>query len=211
MYNIYKITNATNGKLYIGQTKRNALARFNDHKFSSRKRHASLLHADMAAIGIENFSLQIIESCEECDADAREKYWIEFYESTNPEKGYNKAKGGRGNPGMEVSEETRAKLRASNKGFTPEAREKIRLKAIGRKLNDEHAEAVRMNGFRIAKKVQQYSRDMELLNEFPSIIEASRATRTDRRTIQRQLNKEYAMNGSARSNCNIKFYWKYKE
>jgi len=154
--------------------------------------------------------LEIVEICDESKWQEREQYWISFYDTTNIEKGYNKAKGGRGNPGLPVSEETRQKIREKNKGFTPEAREIIRLKAIGRPLSESHANLARSNGMKIAKAILQYSTSGELLNEFPSIIEASRSTNTDRRTIQRQLSGESKLDGSLKSSSNVKFIWKRK-
>ena len=210
MYNIYKLTSKTSGKMYVGQTKRNVSFRLAEHKFNASNRPHCELHGTILENGIEDISIEIIEICEDAVADIREQYWISFYDSANPEVGFNRAKGGRGNPGMPVSEETRQKIREKNKGFTPEAREIIRLKAIGRKLSDSHAEVARLNGMKIAKAILQYSVSGELLNEFPSIIEASRATNTDRRTIQRQLSGEYAMNGSGRSTSNLKFIWRRK-
>jgi len=211
MYNIYKLTSKTENKIYIGQTGRSISTRLNEHKFSATKNPKSELHFAIIRNGINDFSIEILEQCDKSISDDREQFWISEFDSTNIEKGYNKAKGGRGNPGLPVSRETREKLRLANKGFTPESREIIRQKQIGRKLSEEVAQLNRERGFRIAKIVQQYSIEGDFINEFPSIIEASRTTLTDRRTIQRQLSGEYAMNGSGRSMANIKFIWKLKE
>jgi len=210
MYNIYKLTSKTENKIYIGQTGRSISTRLNEHKFSANKNPKSELHFAIIRNGINDFSIEIIEQCDKSISDDREQFWVNEFDSTNQEKGYNKAKGGMGNPGMPVSRETREKLRLANKGFTQEAREKIRQKQIGRKLSEENAQLNRERGMKFSKIVQQYSVEGDLINEFPSIIEASRATFTDRRTIQRQLNNEYSMNGSKRSKCNIKFIWKLK-
>jgi group I intron endonuclease len=211
MYNIYKLTNELDGKSYIGQTKRNINSRMAEHKFSANKRQQSKVHAAIFEFGINQFSIRVLETCEDGLENQREQYWVSFYDTTNHDKGYNVAKGGRGNPGLEVSKETREKLRILNKGFTAEAREIIRLKQIGRKLSESHAEIARSNGLRQSRSILQYSINGELLNEFPSIIEASRSTGADRRTIQRQLKGESKLDGSNRSTANIKFIWKLKE
>ena len=211
MYNIYKLTNIIDGKSYIGQTKRSVASRLAEHKFSSKKRQISALHAAINNFGINSFSIQVLETCPDEDCDVREQYWIDRLNSNNPEFGYNVAKGGKGNPGLEVSESTREKLRLRNKGFSKEAREAKVKASTGVKVSDKVAMLNRERGLKISKQVLQYSVDGDLINEFPSIIEASRATNTDRRTIQRQMNGEYAMNGTGRSTSNIKFIWRLKE
>ena len=210
MYNIYKLTSKSEGKSYIGQTGRNILTRLIEHRSTANKKPFSELHHAINRNGIIDFILETLEECDKSIANEREQYWISFYDTTNIEKGYNKAKGGRGNPGLPVSEETRQKIREKNKGFTPESREIIRLKAIGRPLSESHANLARSNGMKIAKAILQYSISGELLNEFPSIIEASRSTNTDRRTIQRQLSGESKLDGSLKSSSNVKFIWKRK-
>lgn len=44
--------------------------------------------------GEESFSYEIIEHCNIEDIDAREKYWISHFDSTNDKKGYNIEEGG---------------------------------------------------------------------------------------------------------------------
>ena len=210
MYNIYKLTSKSENKSYIGQTSRNILTRFIEHKSTATKKPFSELHHAINRNGMIDFTLETLEECEKDVADQREQYWISFYETTNIEKGYNKAKGGRGNPGLPVSAETREKIRLRNKGFSKEAREAKSIAATGTPVSDSVAKLNRERGMKVAKAILQYSVSGELLNEFPSIIEASRATNTDRRTIQRQLSGEYAMNGSGRSTSNLKFIWKRK-
>lgn len=48
--------------------------------------------------GIKNFDFSIIEECNREDLNEREKYWIAYYDSTNPEKGYNILEGGNDAP-----------------------------------------------------------------------------------------------------------------
>ena len=61
-----------------------------------------------------------------------------------------------------------------------------------------------------AKSICQYDKEGNLIAEFPSIIEASRSTKSDRRSIQRQLqNLVDPSNGRAWNNA--KYIWKYKE
>nr|DAH16412.1 MAG TPA: intron associated endonuclease [Caudoviricetes sp.] len=88
---IYKITNKTNGKIYIGQSV-NSLIRFAGHKSNAKKPHRnSAIDKAIDKYGIENFELKVIEITE--DYNAREKFWIKFYNSLVP-YGYNIMDGG---------------------------------------------------------------------------------------------------------------------
>lgn len=95
---IYKITNNLNSKVYIGQS-RNIAIRWEAHKTKARSLQATkgnnmYITNAMRKDGIENFTKETIETCSIADLDDREKYWIEFYDSTNRDKGYNQLKGG---------------------------------------------------------------------------------------------------------------------
>ena len=196
MIRIYKITDRTNNKIYIGQTKRDIYKRFGDHlsrvngsKINDRR---CSLYIAMNNHGRENFYIELIEELEDDIklGDAKEKYWISFYDSTNPDKGYNIDTGGH-----VISEACR--------------KAKIALQ-IGKPVSERVAKLNRERGIKQAKPVCQYSKDGILLNVFPSIIEASRSTKCDRRTIQRQLKGESNL-GTARSFSNLKYIWRYKE
>lgn len=96
---IYKITNQINNKVYIGQST-NIENRWNQHiyaasndQFYNHKR--SLLYPAIRKCGINNFIFEIIEECDISKLDERESYWIEYYDSTNKEKGYNLLSGGK--------------------------------------------------------------------------------------------------------------------
>lgn len=197
-YRIYKITNNINGKIYVGQTKREIFKRFVDHVRHATKstRPNDLncrLYIAMREFGPENFSISLLEEFEDTryQADKKEIEWIAKLDSCNPEIGYNVDEGGH-----KISEKCR------------EARRK---QLLGSKLVGKQLEIVRENGMKIAKAVCQYDvRTGELIGEYPSIIGASRTTGCDRRTIQRQLSGE-SNTGSAHSLGNLKYIWKYKE
>lgn len=102
---IYKITNLVNQKIYIGKSV-NIYERFEQHKLDStrseelwqaNKRHEQTpLHKAMRKYGINNFTLEIIEECEKEQLNKREIYWINYYNSTNCNIGYNLTEGGDG-------------------------------------------------------------------------------------------------------------------
>ena len=198
--NIYKITDLTNNKVYIGQTKRDIMKRYSEHishAFVSKRPNdlSCSLYIAMREHGIQNFIPELLEVVygSQKEIDVKEQEWIAKYDSINPEKGYNKNKGGH-----IISEACR------------KAAEKFLFKSNS-KLTGKMLENARENGMKIAKAVCQYDiYTGELIGEYPSIIGASRATGCDRRTIQRQLKGESNI-GTPHSIGNLKYIWKYKE
>lgn len=97
MVGIYKITNTINGKVYIGQSK-NISQRWRIHRYrafnESSKDYEKPLYRAIRKYGLLAFNFEIIEECLIEDLNAKEKFWIEFLDSTNPLKGYNLTKGG---------------------------------------------------------------------------------------------------------------------
>lgn len=96
---IYKITNLINGKIYIGKEKGN-----NPSYLGS----GLLIQCSIKKYGKENFTKEIIEECEDIiHLNAREKFWILYYNSRDKKIGYNIHEGGHG--GMD-SDETKEKI-----------------------------------------------------------------------------------------------------
>lgn len=97
---IYKITNMCNGKVYIGQSI-NTYKRISAHKnspFNPNSHNYDLpLYRAIRKYGIDNFKFEVIEKCERELLNEKEVYWIKFYDSTDPDKGYNIATGGEEN------------------------------------------------------------------------------------------------------------------
>lgn len=95
---IYKITNKINGKIYIGQTRRNESERWQQHIKSSKYNYCSdyntILHQAIRKYGTENFEVQIIEKCDFSLLNSKEIYWIQYYDSQK--NGYNITNGGYG-------------------------------------------------------------------------------------------------------------------
>lgn len=199
--NIYKITDRSNNKVYIGQTKRDIYKRFAEHinkaLHSDRKNDKALaLYIAINNHKPENFYIESLEKVEGTpkQVDEREQYWISYFNSTDPEIGYNLDKGSH-----IISEACR------------KAAEKYLFKA-GSKLEGKLLENARNNGYKVAKEVYQFNKNTaELIAKYPSIIEASRATGCDRRSIQRQLNREATYKFTSRVLSNVKYIWAYPE
>ena len=93
---IYKITNVTNNKCYIGKTVLSIEERFLQHKRDSKKTRLEKrpLYSAFNKYGIDNFVIEEIEECNSEVVSEREQYWICFYDSYR--NGYNAALGGEG-------------------------------------------------------------------------------------------------------------------
>lgn len=104
---IYKITNLTTGKLYIGQAVSHILnhkkyrpygyeGRFRCHiseAFSQKKNQCHYLNNAIRKYGINDFVIELIEYCELKDADEKEIWYIKLNNSLFP-NGYNLKNGG---------------------------------------------------------------------------------------------------------------------
>lgn len=93
MIGIYKVTNKLNGKVYIGQSI-NIKQRWKQHRTNATVRKESLYLA-FQKYGLENFSFEVLETCQEKELDEKEQYYISYYNSYN--NGYNMTLGGQNN------------------------------------------------------------------------------------------------------------------
>ena len=122
---IYKITNTTNGKVYVGSAV-NFDTRWKEHARELRKgtHHSSALQNAWNKYGEENFEFSIIEECERTRKVllGREQYWMDTLDSVA--KGYNIAKTAGSQLGMKQSPEAIAARVEKNPGKkrTPETR-----------------------------------------------------------------------------------------
>ena len=81
---IYKITRLKTGEIYIGKTT-DIKNRFQQHAkscFHCGTISHSNLHTIMKKDGIQNFTFEILEKVEKDKLNEREKYWIDFYDTT---------------------------------------------------------------------------------------------------------------------------------
>lgn len=100
---IYKVTNAVNGKMYIGQTSRTIEIRWREHlrdAFGRDKKLFFPFHKAIKKYGADAFIVEQLEECDSSKLDERERYWIKHYNTY--ENGYNADFGGRSNRGRAV-------------------------------------------------------------------------------------------------------------
>lgn len=125
---IYKATNLINNKVYIGQTINSLEYRKNQHIRETRslQRKNVYFHDAISKYGANNFLFEEIDSAKTLDElDQKERYWINFYHSTDKNCGYNLDSGGRS--GGVKSEETKKKIGITTreKWSNPEIAEKM--------------------------------------------------------------------------------------
>lgn len=89
---IYKITNLKTNQCYIGQSV-DLRNRLRDHIKAGLGISSSnnRFYTEMKTIGPESFMYEIIEKCDRSQLNERERYWIDFYQSTD--WGYNTLQG----------------------------------------------------------------------------------------------------------------------
>jgi group I intron endonuclease len=132
---IYVIVNCNNkGKRYIGKSV-NIVGRWKNHKREMDKgiSYCTYLQNAWNKWKSDSFVFYVLEECPEEELDNREDYYIKFFDTRNPEKGYNLCAGGGGitNP----SPETRARLSKVHKGKpkSEEFKKKVSLGKTGKK------------------------------------------------------------------------------
>lgn len=98
---IYKIENSINGSVYVGATKRTLKRRWLEHKYNlGLPRYSKFpLYIAMKDFGVENFSVEVLEECDDALMDVKEIYWIEKFNSFKTV--YNATFGGAGKPYIE--------------------------------------------------------------------------------------------------------------
>lgn len=134
-YIVYKHI-APNGKIYIGQTCQTTSKRY---RHGAGYKNCTHFYAAIQKYEWDNFEHCVIsEGLTKAEADWIEVYLISYYNSNNPDKGYNLAKGGRTCAGVKRSEEFKKHLSEINKGkvLSPEHRRKISEGNKGKKLSD---------------------------------------------------------------------------
>ena len=206
IYSVYVHT-APNGKVYVGMTSRPPRVRWNyGHGY-----RCSPFYEAVREYGWNNISHEVVATnLNEDDAYTLEIKLISKYDSTNPEKGYNCATGGRGTWGVKISEETRQRLVESHldkkNPHTEEWNRKIseankgkRKPHVGVPRSKECIQRIREKH---SKPVLQYDRGFVFIKEYSSIREA------EKQTGVRNQNISSCCLGKAKTAGG--YIWKYK-
>lgn len=169
---IYKITNKTNNKIYIGQTRVTEPQRWQQHVWYANncpEKDSLLLCYAIRKYGKENFQREIIEKCDNSLLNNREIYWINYYNSTDKKIGYNLTLGG--DAGCQYSDEEIKKVFESEGSIVGASQILGMDRAnLGRRL--------RGLGYVTTREVpiEQYSLQGELLNTYSNATIASKET-----------------------------------
>lgn len=120
---IYKTTNLVNNKIYIGQHKSSTF----NFKY---KGSGTILREAFKKYEKENFHVEILEVCEtQEELNEKEIYYIDLYNSRNPDIGYNISQGGheRFFTGMKHTEESKKKMseKALNRPHPPTTKGRV--------------------------------------------------------------------------------------
>lgn len=137
---IYLVKNSVNAKVYIGQTTTAVSYRWSSHLSHSREEGGKKypLYNAIRKHGADAFSVTVLTTARDrTTLDLKERILIRAYGSMYGHRGYNCRAGGYA--GGRLTEETKAKIGAGNKGKvrTPEFRERISAVQRGRKQSEE--------------------------------------------------------------------------
>ena len=127
-YTVYKIT-GPDGKVYIGQTGDTLKKRWSRGYHLAEKERRGAIGEAIAQFGKDQFTMEALcTNLTQEGAWALEAWFIDYYDSMNPEKGYNRKTGGR-NTGCHLSEYSKERQ------FSPERRAKM-----SRRMKERSAE-----------------------------------------------------------------------
>ena len=219
-YCLYK-HESPNGKVYIGITSRNPIERWSNGR---GYRGNSYFTRAIQKYGWDNFKHDILfENLTEEEAKKLEKEYIAKYKSNIRKYGYNISSGGESKSGTTISEYQKQRIREGTKNriFTESYKQKLSESNKKRWQNDEFREhmreinlgknnpqfgKIRSDEERIirgAKSILQYDLNMNFLNEYISIHDASDKTKVCRDGISKCCKGIYKQ-------CNG-YVWKFKE
>lgn len=123
IYSIYKITNLSNNKVYVGWTSRDPSTRFEEHQKTIKPKHQerSAISYAIEKHGVGGFVFEVIyQTKDRTHSQEMETWFIEQHQSLVEQWGYNKDLGGTGHK------------------RTQETIQKHREKIKGRKQSEEH-------------------------------------------------------------------------
>jgi GIY-YIG catalytic domain len=106
---IYRITHKESGKVYIGQSIHTVEKRWKAHLADAKKGTSMYFYNALRKYGQQAFDVEEIDAAfSREELNDMEGYWIRFYNSMNPDKGYNLREGG--HMGYNYSLETRKRM-----------------------------------------------------------------------------------------------------
>ena len=194
MATIYKIINNITNKIYIGETTRTLSVRWRQHKSRSKDiNNNTYLYLSMRKYGIENFSVEILEECEDSKRFERETYYIKTLNSMAP-NGYNLVLSQNGTTSLyddvilELWNEGLLLVEIGKQiNFDPKivSRILLNLGITKEEIQKRKGEAI---GKRSSKGVTQYSLEGEYLGDWESATAAAETLGLNRASISKCCN-----------------------
>ena len=202
---VYEIFNMVNGKSYIGQST-NITQRLSRHKSELRHNKHQNLHLQNAwnKYGEHSFLFNILEYCNIDELDDIERYYINIWNLTNSQYGYNVESGG--NLNKTLSEKTRKKISESKKGKTHslETRKKMSennarywqgktlSEETRKKMSESMSEVHNTTGFyRVSKNKKNSCKQGFIWNYQYSLGSKRKSiTAVDLKTLEKKVKKE---------------------
>lgn len=192
---VYKITNLKNGKIYVGS------ASYYDKRIGThisrlrRNKHDNrYLQSTFNKYGESVLSFEILEVCNQDNLLEKEQFWIDSTNCTDRKIGYNLCKFAHSKKGLPMPESAK--------------------KAIGDFFRGKKHSTERKNRTRRERTLAQgksvfvYDKEMNFLNEYPSISETSRVLNVSISAISKQCsNSKPALKKSK----NSKYVFRYKD
>jgi group I intron endonuclease len=166
---IYKATNISNDKIYIGKTTRDINKRISEHKSRAKSGLPNKFHSAIREFGINSFKWEVIDNANsETELDEKEMFYISKYDSYST-KGYNDCLGGKGTLGRIHTEEDKIKVVANReKEYRGEGHH-----MFGKTYDKHHR----------AKAVIQLSLNGEFIAEYSNIKECAEKTNCNKSHI----------------------------
>jgi group I intron endonuclease len=215
---IYKITNKTDGKIYVGQTTKTLEERWKHH--CKMKGNCRYLKRAFEKYGIDNFVFEMVCNCSNEELDKFEIQYMSEFNSMVP-NGYNLRKGGNGG---RHHEETKEKISASLKGRTyinrcdwtgkhhsEESKKKISdalkgrtyVRVVEHNWSGKHhsEESKKKMSDSHNKRINQYDLDNNFIKTFDSITNAAKETNNNRGSIGKCCNNKHKTAGG--------FIWRF--
>lgn len=179
-YKIYMYT-FPNEKIYIGMT----------HLTIQGRRDCGYQHNPNLRNAIRNYGWKQVETIvlddglTKKEAEEREKYFIGFYQATDPNIGYNVSLGGKNTfEGLRHTDEYKAHMSKVMKE---------------KKFTDEHIKNIRLSHEKQGHSVFSIDPNTSDITQYKSLHEAARAVGGDPTNVMRSYNKEKLYKG---------FYWR---
>lgn len=149
---VYMHTSPSN-KVYIGITSREPKLRWGNGCNYSSNEH---FYRAIQKYGWDNFKHEILFSNLSLkEAKAKEIELIAFYDSTNPEKGYNITKGGESGNGNHHTELTKQKIRDAMKGRPSPMKGREHSEEVKRRISEKNKNREKRSGFHLSEETKK--------------------------------------------------------